>query len=190
MNLAGIVLEGEKCSLKSMRVEYLPDLVSFLNDPRIHRYLRIQTPVTYKQQLEYFNQTTVSEQDAIFAVLAKTRGGGQFVGVVGLHEIDSVRKSARSGAVIGDVRFQGYGIGTEARFLQLQHAFEVLGLDIVFGSAIDFNERSKHLLARTGYVFTGREHKSRFAEGCLHDNCLYMVTRERWADAWRAYCKS
>ena len=190
MDLQSHVLVGTHCVLRAMRPEYLEALTGYLNDPAVNRYLRIRPPVTHASQVEYFKRTTRSDRDAVFAVLAREADARCFVGVVGLHEIDPVDKSARGGAIIGNPAFQGRGIGTEARFLQLRFAFETLGLRMVFGSAIAFNERSNKLLARCGYVRIGTEPASRFSEGAYHDNNLYVVDREGWLRALAAYERS
>ncbi len=183
-----IILQGSICALAEMTEDYLPQHVNFLRNPQVIRYVRIRLPITLESQRTWLEQMRTSRADLVFAVLVQPES--KFVGVVGLHEIDHFDRTARGGAIIGDRQYWGRGIATEARFLQLKFAFEVLRLRWVWGSTIRPNKRSQRLLARTGYVQVGIRPRCRRVGNVFEDELLYAVSPAQWRKAYREYLHS
>jgi RimJ/RimL family protein N-acetyltransferase len=109
-----------------------------------------------------------------------------------------------SGAVLGSTRFmaiapadrrleigwswltpraRGTGANSEAKLLQLAHAFEVLGAMRVEFKTDARNERSRAALAAIGATFEGvfRRHML-MADGRVRDSAWYAIVDEDWPD--------
>lgn len=172
------------CTLSEMRAQYLPSHVSYLNDPDVHRHLRIKPPFTLAQQERWLTATIASESDIVFAILVPdTRCGDlRFVGVTGLHEIDRDTHSARTGTVIGDTSVWGRGIATEAKRLKLAFAFDVLGLRLIRSSVSETNRASRRFLEKSGYCMTGRQDRPSREQGARVTEITFELTYASWRE--------
>ncbi|HET9093957.1 MAG TPA: GNAT family protein [Solirubrobacteraceae bacterium] len=76
----------------------------------------------------------------------------------------------------------GTGVNTEAKFLQLQYAFETLGCIRVDWDTYAQNARSRAALARLGATFEGiwRNHSIRAADGSKVSSAFYSVIDDEW----------
>jgi RimJ/RimL family protein N-acetyltransferase len=184
-------IEGDLCILGHMREEYLPRHVEFLNDPDVHRYLIRRPPFTLDDQEAWLKRMQDSATDIIFAILAKGMGGDSpiFIGVVGLHDIHLTDRTARSGTIIGDKRYWGRGIGTEAKLLQLKYAFVELNLRWVSSSVAGGNRGSLGFLKNAGYRKIGMNSSGRVIDGEYHDEVLLKVSKKAWERRWATYRK-
>ena len=111
------------------------------------------------------------------------RENDEIIGGNGLAGIDWVHKTAETETFIDLPEYRGGGLGSEAKHLLLEYAFERLGLHQVRSFVWDFNTRSAAALRKQGYRDAGGFHwtgikGSRFAGDYLFD---YL------ASEWRAY---
>lgn len=175
-------LMGHRCALGPLQEEQLPPHVGYLNDPEVHRFLRIRPPFSLDQQSSWLNRMRLSETDFVAGIYTKDPENDSvtFVGVNGLHNIDLVDQTAWSGTVIGDKRYWGHGIARESKLLQLGHAFNVLKLRWVWSSAVRENHRSRRFLRKAGYIQLGTHPQSRLIEGAYCDELLLGISREKW----------
>lgn len=76
----------------------------------------------------------------------------------------------------------GTGVNTEAKFLQLQYAFEVLGAIRVQWDTYETNARSRAALAKLGATFEGilRNYSIRQQDGSKIDSAFYSVIDDQW----------
>ncbi len=185
----GILIEGNLCVLQDMREEYLPRHVEFQNDPLVHRYLIRRPPFALEEQRAWLNRMKDSVADNVLAILAKDSSSNSpvFVGVMGLHDINSALRTAKSGTIIGDKRYWGRGIGTEAKFLQLKYAFTELNLSWVSSSIAAGNLRSLGFLRNTGYRKVGVNPRARLIDGEYLDEIIMRVSRGVWERRWNDY---
>ena len=157
--------QGRLCFLAPMTEEHLQDHVDFLSDPEVNRFLRIRKPITMKSQRQWLRRVTTLHTDVLQAVVVSTPAGQRFVGVVHLREIDLIDKTCHSGTLIGDKNYWRMGIATEARHMQLRHAFHDLDLRWVYGRTVSLNLAAQGLLEKTGYKRQGIRPGCRFVEG-------------------------
>ena len=76
----------------------------------------------------------------------------------------------------------GSGVNTEAKFLQLRYAFEVLGAVRVQWDTYATNARSRAALTKLGATFEGvlRNYSIRQADGRPVSSAFYSVTDDEW----------
>jgi RimJ/RimL family protein N-acetyltransferase len=79
-------------------------------------------------------------------------------------------------------RFWGTGANTEAKFLQLEYAFETLKCIRVMWDTYADNGRSRAALERLGAKLDGlqRNYNIRRADGTIHDSAFYSMIDSEW----------
>ncbi|MBA2520137.1 MAG: GNAT family N-acetyltransferase [Chloroflexia bacterium] len=92
---------------------------------------------------------------AIFLAVIR-RESGELIGEVELTGIDWFNRTAETGSVIYHPALRGQGIGSEAKHLLLEYAFDHLGLHMLKSFVWSFNTRSQAALRKQGYRDAGR----------------------------------
>lgn len=183
--------EGRLCRLVPLSERHLPSLARQLQDTEVTRYLRLRTPASVEAQTARLRAASDSGSEVSFAVIARKDVGeckeGCFLGLVGLVSVDDVDKTAQGRVIIGEKRVWGFGVGTEARLLQLKDAFDHMELRWVWGSVFAPNVASRKLLEKTGYRQLGTRPASHLVEGEYVDELLYGANREQWERCWNNY---
>ena len=100
------------------------------------------------------------------------------IGVLDLHEINWIDRTAGTGLRIGIPKLRGKGFGTDAKLALARHAFYSLGLRMLRTSVLSFNERSIRALLRQGYREVGRVPDWYYRNGQLWDEVIFILTPE------------
>lgn len=107
-------------------------------------------------------------------------GEGEPVGTINTHSCDR-RVGAFSYGVALSAGGQGRGYAAEAVRLVLRYYFEELGYQKVNVHVYEFNDASRRLHERLGFVREGRLRRQAFAGGRHWDVLVYGLTREEFA---------
>ncbi len=83
------------------------------------------------------------------------RETGAVIGTMSMFHIDLVHGTAETGAGIFEVEMRGKGLGSEAKLLLLEYAFDFLGLHAVRSFVWGPNTRSQAALRKQGYRDAG-----------------------------------
>ncbi len=113
------------------------------------------------------------------------RDGDEYIGSNGLDGIDWVHRTAETESFIDRAEHRGGGLGTEAKHLLLEYAFERLGLHMVRSFVFAPNTRSASALRKQGYRDAGRLRWAAFKDGKLADFFLFDLLAEEWRAARR-----
>lgn len=121
--------------------------------------------------------------DVEFAIAL--RDGGDLIGENGLYEIDWVHRTAETGTYLYRPEHRGGGIGTEAKHLLLEYAFERLGLHMVRSFVFSLNGRSAAALRKQGYRDAGHLNWGGIAglDGNLAGDFAFDLLAEEWRAA-------
>lgn len=78
-----------------------------------------------------------------------------------------------------DPKLLGKGLGSEAIFLLLQHAFAELQLHRIGIRVLAYNQRAIRAYEKCGFVIEGREREAAFVNGAWHDDVMMgLLDRE------------
>jgi RimJ/RimL family protein N-acetyltransferase len=179
-----IFLKGYKTILRLISKEDASNVVRWLNDPEVRRFLLRQNPLTIEAEYKWIEENNDRPNDI---VLAMETLQGIHIGNIGLHRIDWVNRNATTGTVIGEKKFQGKGYGTDAKMLLLDYAFNTLNLHKVCSGAIAFNQRSINYSKVCGYVIEARRIQQLFRDGAYQDEVLLAVFSEGFKKAQAKY---
>ncbi|MDE3132135.1 MAG: GNAT family N-acetyltransferase [Acidobacteriota bacterium] len=118
--------------------------------------------------------------DAHFATIL--RASGQPVGSTSFCEAHEADRGLEIGWTWLTPAVWGTGANTEAKFLQLQYAFEVLGCIRVQWDTYEHNARSRAALVKLGATLEGvlRNYSIREADGTKVSSAFYSVIDDEW----------
>ena len=92
-----IFLKGKRAILRPLLVEDVPLLHRWVNDPEVNRFIRIDTPMTLVEEMEFFQGLHKRKpNDIIFMIVVD----GKPIGTMGIHQIDWKSRTATTGAMI------------------------------------------------------------------------------------------
>ena len=121
----------------------------------------------------------LSENEVVFAVCR--HGDDRCIGTVSIRNIDRANGTAETGSGLLHREDRGQGLGTEAKRLALDYAFETLGLHVLSSTVFEGNFRSARALEKQGYRFAGRLTANVLgAGGVIGDTLMFDITRDDW----------
>lgn len=164
----------------------LPFLRQALNNKNITKFLRRHDPVMDIEEEQWFESLPKKkETDKVCSIILKKTH--EVIGTIGLHNINSIDRTASTGTFIGREDLLGKGLGTEAKMLWLKYAFLTLNLRMIISRAYAFNGRSIRYSEKCGYKQIAVYPEFIFRDGKYHDLIHLMVTREMWEPKWREF---
>ena len=120
--------------------------------------------------------------ESLWAITLKS--DGRLIGSIGLHE-DRHRSNprVRSLGYVLDDEYWGQGLVTEAARRVIRYAFEELPIDMLSVGHYPFNERSKRVIEKCGFVYeaTLKQGVVRY-DGVVLDEVLYILDRARYQE--------
>lgn len=179
-----VPLSGRHVRLEPLARRHLPALLAAAQDPGIFQWF-LTPPLGDGAEM------TRWVEDGLRAQAAGTEVAWATVRVADGRVVGSTRfldiRRANRGLEIGNTwlapEAQRTAINTEAKFLQLRHAFEELGAWRVQLKTDERNERSRTAIARIGARFEGilRKYQARH-DGYVRNTAMFAVTAEDWPD--------
>jgi len=171
-----VVLEGQDVRLEPASVDRADDAWRVGRDPEIWRFM----PFTMKTRddmaflIEYVNGSGVGFHTV-------ERATGAIVGGTAFLAPDEANRSVEIGATWITPLRQRSAVNTEAKLLQLTHAFETLHCERVCLKTDARNERSRAAIARIGAIEEGTfRHHMLLPGGTWRDSVYFSVIRPEW----------
>jgi RimJ/RimL family protein N-acetyltransferase len=176
-----VVLEGRLVRLEPLRADHLPALAAVALDPDIWRWTR--TRVTSVADLRAWMEEAL-EQAALGKALpwiTRSKAGGKIIGSTRYMDIDARNRGLEIGGTWIAPAWQRSGINVEAKYLQLRHAFEVLG-----AIRVSFKTHHKNLQSQTAIAALGATQEGVFRnhmitpDGSFRHSVWYSIIQEEW----------
>ncbi len=105
------------------------------------------------------------------------RDADSYLGTCKLDKISIADRSVEIGIMIGDRTAHGKGIGKISYLLLLNYAFNVLGMNRVWGTCFADNTGSQKLFTTSGFTYEGKSREAIFRKGEYVDNLHYSILR-------------
>ena len=169
--------EGKKVRLVPLELErHFVNALKWINDPQITEGQLIgDFPMTSLAERAWFEaRMKGSPDESMFAIETLE---GRHIGFTGIHNINWRDGTGTSGTLIGEPDDWGKGYGTDSACTRSRHAFEVLGLRMIFSEVLDGNERSLRMLKRAGYIECGRFPRKTWKRGAYRDVVYLYLER-------------
>jgi len=176
-----VVLEGSLVRLEPLSRSHLDGLVAVALDPLIWRFT-IARPID-RSGIEAWVDAAIANAEAGLEVPFATidRATGRPIGSSRFMSIVPEHRRLEIGWTWLGRDWQRTGSNREAKYLQMRHAFEVLGANRVEFKTDSRNEAARRGLLGAGSTFEGifRNHMV-MPDGPLRHSAWYSVTREEW----------
>ncbi len=175
-------LEGRIVRLEPLAARHADDLYAASRDPRVWRWLPIVQPRTHAEWQEWIEtaleRTAAGLELAFATVLQQT---GTAVGSTRFLALRPEHRSVEIGWTWLRPSAWGTGANTEAKLLQLGHAFEALGCRRVEFKTDALNERANPALAALPARFEGIHRKHMLVrDGESRDSAWYSILDDEW----------
>ncbi|MCE9644281.1 GNAT family N-acetyltransferase [Candidatus Parcubacteria bacterium] len=160
----------------------------WINDYDTAQFLGVPRSMSLVQEHEFLTRILKNrDKEEVFCLALHS---GEIIGMMGLHNINLINRTAVTGAYIGNPKYRSGGYGSDAKMQLLYYAFVELGLRKVNSSALGTNKRSIAYLEKTGYKVWGVNKKECFRGGKIVDQVHLAVTKEDFMPLWRGYSRS
>ena len=173
------VMAGSNFTLRELRVEDAPSLLTMLSTEEVSRF--ISPPPTTVEGFERFIQWTHRERQAghyaCFAIVPQ--GMTTAVGIFQVRSLDPGFATAEWGFAMGS-QFWGTGVFVEGARLVLDFAFDVIGTQRMEARAAVANGRGNGALRKIGAVQEGHLRRSFVRNGQHHDQVLWGILADDW----------
>lgn len=156
------------------------ELISFLGAP--FRYINLDVDV------KWFEAYMNNRNNAVRCAITQDEDD-KIVGLVSLTSIDHLNQSAEIHIMIGDKKNQEKGIGSFAIKEMLKHAFCNMNLQRVESTVLEYNERSRHMFEKCGFIYEGCKRKAKYKNGHFINMTIYSVLKQEYiGGGQRANC--
>jgi RimJ/RimL family protein N-acetyltransferase len=181
MTIAPISLEGTAIRLLPLTLAHLDALCAVGLEPQLWRATTIV--VATKADMEAYVRTALDARNAgtAFPFAIVELGTGAIIGSTRYHSIVPEHKRLEIGFSWIALPWQRTAVNTDAKYLLLRHAFEVLGCVRVEFKADAENEQSIRALLRIGAKREGtlRNYRVTASRG-IRDLALFSIIGSEW----------
>jgi N-acetyltransferase len=179
-----IILSGRYVRLEPLEARHLPGLVAAGDEnSEIFRFM-VANPVIVGWE-EWLDEALAGQLAGKYVAWATVlRAGGRVIGSTRYGDIEPIHGRVEIGWTWLARSQQSTAANSEAKYLQLSHAFEDLGATRVAFKTDARNERAQWALERIGAVREGvlRSH-TRLSDGYLRDTVYYSIIAPEWPAA-------
>jgi RimJ/RimL family protein N-acetyltransferase len=183
MTVTPVTLAGQHVLLEPMGMAHLEELSAVGLDPAIWRWMpmRVETPAHLQQWME--QAIDQAAQGRALPWVTRSKADERIVGATRFMEIDARNRGLEIGGTWLAPAWQKTGINVEAKYLQLQHAFEDLGAIRVALKTHHENLQSQMAIAGLGAKHEGvfRNHVI-MPDGSYRHSIWYSITVEDWPE--------
>ena len=175
-------LGGMSVRLEPLTMHHADDLFEASRDPRVWHWLPILQPQTREEWADWMTtaleRTAAGLELAFATVLQET---GTAIGSTRYLALRPEHRSLEIGWTWLAASAWGTGANTEAKLLQLEYAFDVLGCRRVEFKTDALNERANPALAGLPALFEGIHRKHMLVrDGENRDSAWYSVVDDDW----------
>ena len=175
-------LEGRIVRLEPLAPRHADELYDASRDPRVWRWLPIAQPLTHEEWQTWMEPAlarTEAGLELAFATILQETGAA--VGSTRYLALRPEHRSLEIGWTWLAPSVWGTGANTEAKLLQLQHAFEVFGCRRVEFKTDALNERARPALAGLPAQFEGIHRKHMLVRSEENrDSAWYSIVDDEW----------
>jgi RimJ/RimL family protein N-acetyltransferase len=186
MPIDPVTLEGRVVRLEPLALSHLDALCAVGLDPELWQYTLtiVQTREDMRSYLEA--ALKAREQGSALPFVIIERAANTVVGSTRYLNIDQQNKKLEIGSTWVARRWQRTAVNTEAKYLLLRHAFEVLGCVRVEFKTDVLNRQSRAALLRIGAKEEGILRKHLITQtGRVRDTVYFSILDTEWPDVKR-----
>ncbi len=176
-----VTLEGTFVRLEPLSIDHLPGLVSVGLDAELWRWTltQVQTPADMRTMVEAALAAAAEGREVPFATVERELG--RVVGSTRYLSIDAHHRRLEIGYTWIAPAWQRTAVNTEAKLLQLRHAFDSLAALRVEFKTDSLNDKSRAALRGIGAVEEGTMRNHMVTDSGRRRHSVYFsVIEEEW----------
>lgn len=171
------VIKGKLVTLRPSRLSDAPVFCRWFKNPEVTRFLnRYENPPTLREERAYIREQLRKRDNAQWIIMTADK---EMIGTVGLT-IYPAHRRALYGIFIGDPRYWGQGLGTEAGRLAVAFAFRRLRLHRIELRVFAYNIRGMKSYEKIGFRTEGRLRDHLYRDGAYHDEFVMGILRQEY----------
>lgn len=177
----GVVLEGRYCRLEVMEAKHGPELYKACTPEGAEkRFLYLPESVPSSQSdLDDWIREKVGKKDPMFYVVID-KETGTVQGRQSFLRIDLVNKSIEIGNIYWGPAMAKTRVATEANFLFMQYAFEVLGMRRYEWKCDALHVGSRNAAIRFGFTYEGHFRRHYLRNGRSRDTAWHSIIDDEY----------
>ena len=179
--MSGVVLTGERVTLREFVIDDLPAVHDYASRPEASRYQAWgpNTPEESRAFLEDVVAAARAEPHSRYELAVELRETRRLIGSGGL-QVHSRRFRQGEISYIIHPELWGRGYATEVARLLLRFGFETLGLHRIFATCDPRNVASARVLEKAGMTLEGRLRHTMLIRDGWRDSLLFSVLEDEW----------
>jgi RimJ/RimL family protein N-acetyltransferase len=181
MDLSPVILEGDVVRLEPLTMSHLEGLCAIGLDPSIWTLAanRMRNAADMRDYIETALEMQRTGTALPFATVA--RASGKVIGSTRFANADHAHRRVEIGWTWIALPWQRTAVNTEAKFLMLRHAFEMMGCRRVELKTNALNARSRAAMLRMGATEEGtlRQHMIQ-PDGSSRDSVYFSILDGEW----------
>ena len=177
-----VTLAGDRVRLEPLRMDHAEELFAAGDDPDIWTHVPRPRPRSVEGMAAYIREA-LDQQTLGRHVpwLTRLAADGHAIGTTRYANIDRANRSLEIGWTFLSFEARRTAANTEAKYLQLRHAFETLGAVRVWLQTDKRNERSQRAIERLGATREAELRKERVLyDGHLRTTVVYSILDDEW----------
>jgi N-acetyltransferase len=177
----GPTLTGDRVTLEPLGAEHADDLRAAVTDGDLWRTWYTSIPAPAQVDAEIERRLAEHEAGRMVPFAVRDRPTGRVVGSTTFMNVDQANRRVEVGSTFLARSAQRTGINTEAKLLQLSHAFESWQCIAVEFRTHFHNMQSRAAIAALGAKQDGvlRNHQIG-RDGTLRDTVVFSITASEW----------
>lgn len=170
---------GPSVSLRGLRRTDLEFYRSWLENPEATHFMESGwRPMPDSEMEAIFKSSTEAPDTAVFVIV--DRASDTPVGICGLYLIQWICRRGEFRILIGDSRFLGKGLGTEAARLVVVYGFEKLNLETIYLGVNTENKRAIRSYENAGFTAEGVRRRLIYRNSRYYDALMMSILREEY----------
>jgi RimJ/RimL family protein N-acetyltransferase len=181
VNLAPVTLEGRVIRLEPLGLHHLDGLCAVGLDPSLWALTTVR--ITNRDEMRAYMEAGLAEQRAGTALPFATveRATGTIVGTTRFANAVHEHARVEIGWTWIAPPWQRSAVNTEAKYLMLRHAFDVMGVRRVELKTSALNVRSRNAMLRIGATEEGTLRKHMInADGSARNSVYFSIIDDEW----------
>lgn len=182
LKIEPVTLEGRYIRLEPLSMAHVDPLWEAASDPSIWQWTTAS--ITSLEDMRKYIEialTWLSEGRALPFVTVD-KASGRAIGSTRFGNIQKDHRCVELGWTWINPKWQRTPVNTEAKYLQLRHAFEVLGCIRVELKTDVFNERSQQAIRRLGAKQEGIFRNHMIIRGRVRDSMYFSIIDTDWPE--------
>jgi len=166
--------------IRRLKESDLATRVEWMNNPKIYSNMHFEVPVKLDKTIDWFNRNLTRDDRLDLAVCESAEARATILAFGGFVSIDKSISKAETYLFVNPDLI-GQGIGSKAKALMIDYAFETIGLNKLYVITNEDNLPSIRVQEKFGYQLEGRFRQEYITNnGELKDRLYFGLLKSDW----------